>query len=113
MPTVEIDLQNRAPLVIGATGFEAIVQNIRIILMTLSFSVPLDRAFAHNARPLDSPAPADTARLAGEIIKAVEKYEPRVKVERLEWIYHDRVGQLQEGTLTPKLTFSLRKGVSL
>ena len=32
----EIDLQNRAPLVIGATGMDAGLQNIRIIIMTFA-----------------------------------------------------------------------------
>lgn len=113
MPTAEIDLQNSAPLIIGATGMDAILQNIRMIIMTFCHSIPLDRAFAHRARPLDSPAPLATARLTGEIIKAIEKYEPRVKVRKLDWVYHDSKGQLREGTLTPRLTFSLKKGVEL
>lgn len=109
----EIDIQNRAPLVIGATGMDAILQNIRIIIMTFCGSIPLDRVFAHKARPLDSPAPLATARLTGEIIKVVEKYEPRVKVQKLDWVYHDKKSQLEQGALTPRLTFSLKKGVEL
>ena len=39
----EIDLTTPLPpLVIGATGQEAIAQNIRIIVTTLAWSVPLD-----------------------------------------------------------------------
>ena len=110
---LEISLQDRTPLVIGATGMDAIVQNIKIIILTLCCTVPLDRAFAHDGRMIDSPAPQETMRRTGALIDAIEKYEPRVKVEKLEFVYADRTGQLQEGKLTPRLTFSLRKGVEL
>lgn len=105
------DLASRQPLVIGATGMEAIIQNIRMILMTLRFSIPLDRGFAHDGRMIDAPAPQDAWRKTRELIDAIEKYEPRVRVEKIEFVYHDIENQLQEGTLTPKVTFSLKKGV--
>lgn len=109
MPTVEIDPGTRQPLIIGATGLDAIRQNIRMILLTHIYSIPLMRGFAHDGSILDSPAPLETARLTGKIIKAIEKYEPRVKVKKLEWLYTDKQGQLMEGGLTPKITFSLRE----
>lgn len=108
-----VDLQKREPLIIGATGMTAIIQNIRIILMTLCYSIPLDRKFAHDGRMIDSPAPQEAWRKVGELIDAIERYEPRVKVEKIEFVYHDQKGQLQEGTLTPKVFFSLKKGVEL
>ncbi len=43
----------------------------------------------------------------------MEKYEPRVKVQKLDWVYHDKKSQLEQGALTPRLTFSLKKGVEL
>lgn len=101
------------PLVIGATGFEAICQNIRIIIKTMMFSVPLDRAFAHDGRMLDSPAPIATARLTNQLMEAIEKYEPRVEVQSIEFVYTDAKSQLEEGTLTPKVTFKVKDGVEL
>lgn len=101
------------PYIIGATGMAAIRQNLRVILTTLQFSVCLDRAFAHDGRLIDSPAPLETARRTADLIEAIERYEPRVKIEKLEFVYHNQKGQLQEGTLTPKVTFSLAKGVEL
>lgn len=106
-------LGSREPIVIGATGLTAICQNIRMIILTLSWSVPLDRAFAHDGRMVDSPAPNATARLTGQLIDAIEKYEPRVEVESVEFVYHDQAGQLQEGRLTPRVKFKLKKGVEL
>lgn len=99
--------------IIGATGMTAICQNLRVILATLTFSVPLDRAFAHAGRLIDSPAPNDAARLAVDLVEAIERYEPRIRVEKLEFAYVDRKDQLMEGQLTPKVTFSLREGVEL
>lgn len=101
------------PLVIGATGFESICQNIRIILVTLMFSVPLDRAFAHDGSMIDSPAPMLTARMASKIMDAIEKYEPRVIVESVDFVYSDAKDQLMKGELTPRVTFKIRDGVDL
>lgn len=107
------DLTERRPLIIGATGMEAIIQNIRMILVTLCCSIPLDRAFAHDGRMIDAPAPQDAWRKTGELIDAIEKYEPRVRVEKIEFIYQDIENQLEEGTLTPKVTFRLNRGVEI
>lgn len=100
-----------APLIIGATGMAAICQNIKIIILTFRYSIPLDRAFAHDAKPLDSPGPLVTARLTGALIDAIEKYEKRVKVDSLEWIGSASEGQ--DGIFRPKITFHLAKGVRL
>lgn len=105
--------QERQPLKIGATGMEAIIQNIRMIILTLSYSIPLDRAFAHDGQMIDAPAPLVAGRKMAELIDAIEKYEPRVKVDKIDFVYHDQQGQLAEGQLTPRVTFSLKKGVEL
>ena len=44
-------------LVIGATGLEAVAQNIRIIVLTLAYSVALDRGFANTGGFIDAPTP--------------------------------------------------------
>lgn len=108
-----VDLLDRRPLIIGATGMDAVIQNIRMILLTLCYSIPLERKFAHDGKMIDSPAPQETWRKTAELIDAIEKYEPRVKVHKLDFVYHDIQGQLKEGTLTPKISFSLKKGVEL
>lgn len=101
------------PLVIGARGLDAIFQNIRMIIKTLAFSVPLDRAFAHDNRFIDSPAPVTAARLTSQLWDAIEKYEPRVEVDSIDFEYADVKNQLMQGALTPKIVFHLKKGVSL
>lgn len=62
---MEADLRLASPLVIGATGMDAIIQNIRIIATTFAYSVPLDRGFAHLGGFLDTPTMAETARKMG------------------------------------------------
>lgn len=57
MPVV--DMREAAPLVIGATGLDAVVQNIRMILTTFAYSVPLDRAFRLARRLHRRPGPGD------------------------------------------------------
>ena len=110
---ITFDLARNAPIVIGATGMEAIIQNIRMIILTLRHSIPLDRAFAHDGKIIDSPAPLETSRKTADLIEAIEKYEPRVKVEKLEFVYTDAKNQLQQGSLAPRVVFSLKKGVEL
>lgn len=109
MQVLDLDMSKPVPVVIGATGMTAIRQNIRMILLTLIYSIPLDRGFAHDGRILDSPAPLEAVRRTGRIVKAIEKYEPRVKVHKLEWPDSD----LAEGRLMPKITFSLRPGADI
>lgn len=99
------------PLVIGATGLEALAQNIRIIVMTLVWSVPLDRAFADSGSFIDAPTPYAVARKTAELTHAIEKYEPRVQVQNIR--FEARPGDMMEGRVYPVITFSLREGVAL
>lgn len=113
MKDSEYILDTAAPLVIGAAGMAAILQNIRIILLTFVYSVPLDRSFANTAKMLDSPAPRQTARLAAEMISALEKYEPRIKVRKIEFVYPEKESQLMSGRMIPRVIFRLKDGVKL
>lgn len=99
------------PLTIGATSMDAIVQNIRIIVLTTAYSVPLDRGFAHTGAFIDSPAPHETARLIARLTDAIEAQEPRVKVTRIT-LEADPDG-LMQGRLFPRIFFDLKEGVTL
>lgn len=99
---MEYQLETDTRLRIGLTGMEAILQNIRVIILTTMYSVPLDRAFAHLNSVLDSPAPHQTARLSAQLIDALERYEPRIKVDGIRW----QVGDLMEGRLVPVISFT-------
>ena len=109
---MELRIYKDRPLIIGATGIDALLQNIRIIVLTSFYSVPLDRGFAHVGDTIDSPAPHETAKLVGRLTEAIELYEPRVKVDSIEFEELEG-GALMNGRLAPRVTFSLREGVSL
>lgn len=68
------------------TEFEEIVQNVRTIITTYTFSVPLDRRFGISAEFLDSPVTDDgQARMQDELFTAIRKYEPRVEVNDISF----------------------------
>lgn len=99
------------PFTIGATGMDAITQNIRIIVTTLLYSVPLDRGFASSGSFIDAPTPHAVALRIAELTEIIEAKEPRVKVERIE--FSPRVEESMEGRVFPRIVFRLREGVTL
>ena len=101
-----------SPVVIGATGMESIRQCVRNIVRAMAFSVPLDRGFANAGGMIDSPAPQRTARLAAEIIDAIERYEPRVHVKSVTFrkLSADRH---MEGAVCPVVRFSIDEEAQL
>lgn len=100
------------PLVIGATGQEAIAQNIRIIVTTLAYSVALDRAFANTGNYIDSPSPHATALKIAELTEAIEAREPRAKVESIRFVQGpgDARENVMEGRVFPVIRYSIRQG---
>ena len=103
------------PLRIGASGMDALLQNIRIIVLTPMYSVPLDRGFTHVGDFIDSPSPLVTARLVAKLTDAIEDKEPRVTVQRisLEPAGQDNEEAAMQGRLYPHIYFDLREGVKL
>ena len=107
MPVV--DMREAAPLVIGATGLDAVVQNIRMILTTFAYSVPLDRRFASHGGFIDAPAPVMAALRIAELTDAIEEKEPRAEVVSIRLLRAETL----DGQLRPVVTFKLRDGVTL
>lgn len=66
-----------------ANEAEEIAQNVRTIIATPKYSVPMDRLFGVNAEIVDRPTPKAMAQLQAEIIQAIRKYEPRCKVKKV------------------------------
>lgn len=112
MTTYDISDAERHPIVVGATGLDEIFQNVRIILSTMAFSVPLDRAFAGGGEYIDRPSPFDAQRRMAAIVEGVEKYEPRVKVTGIAFTELAATDTM-DGILAPVLQFTLRGGVTL
>lgn len=72
-----------------------IIQNVRTILSTSKYTVPLDREFGLDPSIVDLPMPAAQAKLTAEIIATIHRYEPRCRVVR---VYYE--GDL-DGRLSP------------
>lgn len=65
------------------TREEEILQNIAVIISTPKFSVPLDRGIGFAQRFVDKPIQAAQSILISEILDAVERDEPRVKIQKV------------------------------
>lgn len=83
---MELILENFEVNFNPATELEEILQNVKTIVTTYKYSVPLDREFGINAKLVDMPS-VDVAKikLGSAIIEAVKKYEPRAKVLQVEF----------------------------
>lgn len=89
----------------GATGYEEIAQNVRMILTTLTGTVPLDRDFPGIESPLDLPIPAAQAKLSAQLYRAIPAHEPRVKVRAIR--YEQTVSEAMNGTVIPVVTIEV------
>lgn len=107
----ELFLADTPGLTIGATGMDAIIQNIGVIVTTLAYSCPLDRSFAGTGGFIDSPSPYVVARRVAELTEAIEAKEPRVRVVGIT--YAPRAEDQMQGRVYPKIQFELREGVTL
>jgi len=87
-----------------ASELAEILQNVRTILSTPKYSVPLNREFGLSATMLDEPLPVAQAKLSTEIIEAIQEWEPRVKVTQVTF---ER--DAQEGILRPKVKVRLNE----
>ena len=61
----------------------AIIQNVAIILSTWKGTVPLYRDFGIAPNLLHKPLNVAEAMLRSEIREAIEKYEPRVEIDKI------------------------------
>jgi phage baseplate assembly protein W len=64
---------------------EEVLQNIRTLITTIKYTVPLDRELGIDAVFIDRPAPDAMARLRVQIVEEIARYEPRAKIEIIEF----------------------------
>jgi phage baseplate assembly protein W len=77
---------NQARTNFAPTGtVEEVLQNVRTLIMTEKYSVPLDRDLGIDAAFLDRPAPDAMARLRVRMNEEIHRYEPRAKVKIIEF----------------------------
>lgn len=85
-----------------ASEVEEVLQNVRTILTTMKFSVPLDRAFGLWCSALDLPDNIAQAKLTAEIVEAVPYFEPRARVEEVTYS-----GDGPDGILLPRVKVAI------
>lgn len=84
-----------------------IIQNVRTIISTTQFSVPLDRRFGIDGTVIDLPLPVAMARISAEVIRAITEYEPRCRVVSVD--FESTVAtDAEEGHLLPKVSIVIK-----
>jgi phage baseplate assembly protein W len=86
-----------------ATVAEEVLQNIRTIISTIKYSVPMDREFGIDGAIIDRPIDVAKAQITNEIFRAVRSCEPRAVIESIEFT-GDEVGRL-----TPTIKVSINE----
>lgn len=87
-----------------------ILQNVRTILATRKGTVPLDRDFGLSWDQIDRPTAVVMMQIRSEIVDAIEQYEPRARVESIE--FDEDVEGVMDGRLMPRVTVSIPEEVS-
>lgn len=88
-----------------ATVLEEIMQNVRTILTTVKFSVPLDRDFGIAGDVIDTQIDESTqAHLQAEIFDALRRYEPRVEVVQIQFKAEEK-----EGVIIPVVCIKIKE----
>ena len=94
-------------ILVPSSTLEEVAQNVRTIITTPKYSVPLDREFGINMDFVDAPALKARARMTSEIMGAIERYEPRCVVKRISWA-NQTTENSEDGTLLPVLEVDIR-----
>lgn len=84
-----------------------IIQNVRTIISTTQFSVPLDRRFGIDGTVIDLPLPVAMARISAEVIRAITEYEPRCRVVSVDFESTEAT-DAEEGHLRPKVSIAIK-----
>ena len=85
-----------------------IIQNVRTIISTTQFSVPLDRRFGIDGTVIDLPLPVAMARISAEVIRAITEYEPRCRVVSVDF-ESTAATDAEEGHLLPKVSIAIKE----
>ena len=82
---------------------EEVLQNVRTIISTIKYEIPLDRDLGIDGDVIDMPMQQAQAKLTQEIFRAVRQYEPRAVIESISFSGDE------SGKLTPTLEVSIRE----
>ena len=102
--TYEINGGEMPPLNLApVTLAEEVLQNVRMIISTVKYSVPMDREFGIDSAVIDRPINIAKAHLSNEIFRAVRRYEPRAVIESIDFEGDE------SGRLTPKIKVQINE----
>lgn len=82
---------------------DEIKQNVAFILATQKGTVPYMRDFGIDYGQLDTHGAVGRARVTADVIRTVQTYEPRVRVERVIWPN----GTSAVGTSSPRVIITI------
>lgn len=85
------------------TTVEEVLQNVRTIISTIRYEIPLDRGFGIDGDVIDMPMQQAQAKMTQEIFRAVRQYEPRAIIESISF-----TGDAS-GKMVPKMEVSIRE----
>lgn len=80
-----------------------VYRNLQVLYNTVAGEQALDREFGIDPSIMDQPQERAKVLLVAEYARKTERYEPRARVARVEWI----AGKEQNGTMTPKVVIEL------
>lgn len=87
------------------TVIAEVLQNVRCIIATFKGTVPLDRAFGIDFDGIDTPMPQAQMLFRVALIDAIEQYEPRAQVKKIEFSQNDPAAA--DGQLIPVVTLEI------
>ena len=67
------------------TVIEEIIQNVRTLIGTIKWQIPLARDIGISGEVVDMPILQAKARLTQEIIQCLKRYEPRAQVMKIDF----------------------------
>lgn len=92
--TYEVVGEQDVPIVfMPVTVAEEVMQNVRMIITTMKYTVPMDRDFGIDGAVVDRPINIAKAHISSEIFRAVKKHEPRAEIESIAFA-GDATGRL-------------------
>lgn len=78
-----------------ASVIEEVIQNVRMIMSTVIYTVPYDRSFAISGDYLDNPIQLNIALASADVVRAIKAREPRAEVHEIDFEGNGLDGRLK------------------
>lgn len=82
---------------------QEVYRNLQVLFGTVTGEQALNREFGIDAAIQDCPAEEARAFLVAEYVRKTQMFEPRARVDRVDWTASDSAG----GNMTPKVVIEL------